>query len=171
MSRRRKRKVLGPPPRPRRRFRIPNWGPLADGCLIVIGSVILIFVVGALYTGWEYIDRMRYDRVTARVLSVETSCLFERTSGGRSPTTTRSEEFPCAEEAERRVAGQRGSLIRFLTVAYRYTSPRDGMAYSGSLHREAINFPPDVRAGGSMPVYSLKSDPSRSRGLYQWPVD
>ena len=114
---------------------------------------------------------MRYDRVTARVISVETSCLFERTSGGRSPTTTRSEEFPCAEEAARRAGGQRGELIQFLTVAYRYHSPRDGRAYSGTLHRESSDFPPDVHAGGSMPVYSRKSDPGRSRGIYQWPVD
>jgi hypothetical protein len=56
-------------------------------------------------------------------------------------------------------------------VTYTYTSPVDGRTYHGALHRDADDFPPDVRAGGEMPVYSLKADPSRSRGIYQWPVD
>jgi hypothetical protein len=40
-----------------------------------------------------------------------------------------------------------------------------------TLHRDEVDFPPDVRPGGEMPVYSLKADPGRSRGIYQWPVD
>ena len=139
---------------------------------MVLITLILFAIIGGLLIGWDYLDRRRYDRVIARVFSVETSCLFERRIGGsRNEIVSRSDEFPCAEEAERRAAGARGELIRVLTVAYRYTSPANGMAYSGSLHRDATDFPSDVRPGGTMPVYSLKSDPSRSRGLYQWPVD
>ena len=171
MSRRRRKKAQGPPPRPRRRFRIPNWGPLADGCFITIGAIILCAILGGLFIGWDYVDRLRYDRVTARVTSVETSCLLEHRSGGRNSTITRSGEFPCADEADWRAAGWRGELIQVLTVAYDYTSPRDGLVHSGTLHRDAADFPEDVRPGGSMPVYSLKSDPARSRGIYQWPVD
>lgn len=171
MSRRRRRKAEEPPPGRRRRFRIPNWGPLADGCLIILGFLILFAILGVLFIGWDYVDRLRYDRVFARVHSVETSCLFEERSGGRTQTISRSGEFPCAQETERRAAGERGELIRVLTVAYRYTSPRDGMAYQGRLHRDAVDFPADVHPGGAMPVYSLKSDPAQSRGLYQWPVD
>jgi hypothetical protein len=168
---RRRRTQTAPVQARKRRFRLPAPHPLTDGCLVTGGLILFMLVCFALFIGWDYLDRLRYDRVTARILSVETSCLFERRSGGRSPTITRSAEFPCAEGAERRASGQRGELIRFLTVAYRYTSPRDGMSYSGTLHREAIDFPQDVRAGGTMPVYSRTSDPGRSRGLYQWPVD
>ena len=171
MKRRRRRKAQGSPPPPRSRWHIPNWGPLADGCLITLGIILFGVILGGLFIGWDYVDRLRYDRVFARVISVETSCLFERRSGGRTQTISRSEEFPCAEEAGRRAAGQRGELIPVLTVAYRYTSPRDGRSYPGRLHRDAVDFPPGVRPGGSMPVYSLKSDPTRSRGIYQWPVD
>ena len=151
------------------RHREPH--PLRDSCLVLAGILLLLLVCLALFIGGDYIDRTRYDRVFARILRVEQSCLFEHRSGGRSQTITRSEEFPCAEEAERRADGGRGDLIQVLTVAYRYTSPRDGLTYQGRLHRDAVDFPPDVRAGGTMPVYSLKSDPGRSRGLYQWPVD
>ena len=168
-ARRERREELGPPRR--RRFAIRNWGPLADGCFIVLAILLLLVIGTALAIGWDYIDRTRHDRVTAQVISVETSCLLEHRSGGRNSTVTRSEEFPCAEEAERRAAGLRGELIRFLTVTYLYTSPRDGMEYSGRLHREEIDFPPGVRAGGTMPVYARKSDPGRSRGIYGWPVD
>ncbi len=171
MSRRRKRKGRRPAPRRPRRPRDPNEGLLATGVVILLITLILFAIVGGLLIGWDYLDRRRYDRVIARVISVETSCLFEQRSGDRIQVVSRSDEFACAEEAGRRAAGERGELIRVLTVAYRYTSPGNGMAYSGSLQRDATDFPSGVHPGGTMPVYSLKSDPGRSRGLYQWPVD
>jgi hypothetical protein len=78
--------------------------------------------------------------------------------------------MPCDQAAQQAPAAH-AHVIETLSVTYTYTSPADGRTYDGALHRDAVDFPPDVRVGGEMPVYSLKADPSRSRGIYQWPVD
>ena len=41
------------------------------------GILFLILAVGALAIGWDYFDRRHYDRVIARVASVETNCVLE----------------------------------------------------------------------------------------------
>ena len=148
---------------------------VADGFL-GLGCLVLLIVVGlGLFIGWDYFDRTRYNRVTARIASVETSCVLEwpppRDPGWwESASARRSEEMPCAE-ARPQARGDRPQVIEVRTVTYSYTSPRDGRTYPGRIHTDARYLPPDVRAGGEMIVYSLKADPSRSRGIYQWPVD
>ncbi len=157
-----------PPPPPFRRA-------VFDGFLM-IGCIGLLLVVGlGLFIGWDYLDRMRYDRVTARVTAVATSCVLEwppprDPACWESSDYRRSEEMPCAE-ARPQARGDNPRVVEILTVDYRYTSPRDGRAYRGTIHTDAVDLPPGVRAGGEMPAYSLKSDPSRSRGIYRWPVD
>ena len=78
--------------------------------------------------------------------------------------------MPCAD-ARPRVRGDNPRLVEIRTVTYSYTSPRDGRTYPGRIHADAADLPPDIRAGGDMVAYSLKADPSRSRGIYHWPVD
>ena len=159
---------LGPP--------APSFArSVADGFL-GLGCIVLLLVIGlGLFIGWDYFDRTRYNRVAARVASVETTCLLEwppprDPAWWESASARRSEEMPCAR-ARPLARGDNPRLIEVRTVTYSYTSPRDGRTYPGTLHEDARDLPPDVRAGGEMIVYSLKADPSRSRGIYPWPVD
>jgi len=159
------------PPIPPRSFR----QTLTDGFL-GCGCIVLLLVVGlALFIGWDYFDRNRYNRVSARVLTVARSCVLE----GEAPQDPalweesgrpRSGEMQC-DEARRQAPIVHAAVIETMSVTYTYTSPVDGRNYRGALHRDAVDFPPDVRVGGEMPVYSLSAEPSRSRGIYQWPVD
>jgi len=160
-----------PPPPPPRTFR----QTMTDGFL-GCGCIVLLFVVGlGLFIGWDFFDRIHYDRVSARVLTVVRSCVLEG-EALRDPAIwedsgrPRSEEMPC-DEARRRAPISHTNVIETLSVTYTYTSPVDGRTYDGALHRDAVDFPPDVHTGGEMPVYALKADPGRSRGIYQWPVD
>ncbi|HEY5712458.1 MAG TPA: hypothetical protein VIT38_11240 [Allosphingosinicella sp.] len=158
------------PPAPR------GFRQAATDNLLGCGCIVLLFVIGlGLFIGWDYLDRTRYNRVSARVLTVARSCLLEWEAPrdplpGQSSERPRSGEMPC-DQARRQAPSARASVIERLAVTYAYTSPVDGQTYRGTLHRDAIDFPPDVRVGGEMPVYSLKTDPGRSRGIYQWPVD
>jgi hypothetical protein len=151
------------------------WSVATDyslGC----GCLVLLFVIGlGLFIGWDYFDRTHYNRVSARILTVARSCVLQ----GQAPRDPlpwedfgppRSAEMPC-EQARLQAPTSNRTVVEIMSVTYTYTSPVDGRTYPGALHRDAVGFPPDVRAGGEMPVYSLKADPSRSRGIYQWPVD
>lgn len=160
-----------PPPPPPRTF----WQGAIDN-LLGCGCLVLLFAGGlGLVIGWDYFDRIHYNRVSARVLTVARSCVLEG-EALRDPAIwedsgrPRSDEMPC-DEARRQAPTSHTTVVETLSVTYTYTSPVDGRSYSGALHRDAVDFPPDVRAGGEMPVYSLKADPGRSRGIYQWPVD
>jgi hypothetical protein len=141
-----------------------------------LGCIVLVLACGlGLFIGWDYFDRTRYNRVAAHVHSVETSCLLEwepprDPAWWESSTPRRSAEMPCAE-ARPQARGINPRLVELKTVTYSYRSPADGRIYPGRLHGESTDFPPDVRPGGEMIAYALKADPSRSRGLYQWPVD
>jgi hypothetical protein len=159
-----------PPPPPRTFLQTVTDNLLGCGC------IVLLFVGGlGLVIGWDYFDRIHYNRVSAHVLTVARSCVLEG-EALRDPAIwedsgrPRSDEMPC-DEARRQAPTSHTTAIETLSVTYTYTSPVDGRTYSGALHRDAVDFPPDVRAGGEMPVYSLKADPGRSRGIYQWPVD
>jgi hypothetical protein len=141
-----------------------------SAAFLILGGMFVLLVIGfGLVIGWNYFDRTRYDRVTARVASVDKTCVLEWPSR-EDNSPRRSEEMPCAEAAPR-ARGDNPRVIEVLTVTYSYTSLRDGRTYRGTLDADAHYFPADVRAGGEMPVYALKADPSRSRGLYGWPVD
>ena len=160
---------------PRRHRRVRYGKGLTDsflGC----GCIVLLLLVGfALFIGWDYFDRTHYNRVSARIRTVARRCVLQW-EAPRDPAIweksgpTRSDEMAC-EQAERQAPTEHAHVVETLSVTYTYTSPVDGRSYNGSLHRDAVDFPPDVRTGGEMPVYSLKADPSRSRGIYQWPVD
>jgi hypothetical protein len=159
---------LPPPPR-------TFWQTVTDN-LLGCGCLVLLFLGGlGLVIGWDYFDRIHYDRVSAHVLTVARRCVLEW-EAPRDPAfwedsgRPRSDEMPC-DQAAQQGPTSRGRVIETLSVTYTYTSPVDGRTYQGALHRDAADFPPDVRAGGEMPVYSLKADPGRSRGIYQWPVD
>ena len=154
----------------------PSFGRHVVDSVLGLGCIVFLIVGGlGLFIGWNYFDRRHYDRVTARVASVETSCALEwpppRDPGWwESAGARRSEEMACAE-ARPRVRGDNPRLIEIRTVTYSYTSPRDGRTYPGTIHADAVDLPPDVRAGGEMVAYSLKADPGRSRGIFGWPVD
>jgi len=154
----------------------PSFGRSLVSNLLGVGCVVFVIAGGAgLFIGWDYFDSTHYDRVSAQVHSVQTSCLLEwepprDPAWWESSTARRSGEMPCAE-AMPQVRGMNPRLIEFKTVTYSYRSPVDGRTYPGSLHRESAYFPPDVHAGGEMIAYSLKVEPSRSRGMYLWPVD
>jgi hypothetical protein len=152
-----------PPPPPPRTFR----QTVTDGFL-GCGCIVLLFLVGlGLFIGWDYFDRTHYNRVSAHVRNVARSCVLEWEARSGRP---RSDEMPC-DQAEQQAPTAHARVIETLSVTYTYTSPVDGRTYEGALHRDAVDFPLDVRAGGEMPIYSLKADPGRSRGIYQWPVD
>jgi hypothetical protein len=152
-----------PPPSPPRSF-LQRMTDNLLGC----GCIVLLFGAGfVLFIGWDYFDRTHYNRVSAHVLTVARSCVLQST--GRY-ADYRSGEMPC-DQAPRQPPTSQTRVVETLSVTYTYTSPVDGRTYRGALHRDAVDFPPDVRAGGEMPVYSLKADPSRSRGIYGWPVD
>jgi hypothetical protein len=160
-----------PSPLPPRTFRQTMTDNLL-GC----GCIVLLFVGGfGLFIGWDYFDRTRYNRVSAHVLTVTRNCVLEW-EAPRDPAIweksgpRRSDEMPC-EQARQQIHDMNPRAIEVMAVSYTYTSPIDGRTYQGALHRDAVDFPPDVRAGGEMPVYSLKADPGQSRGIYQWPVD
>jgi hypothetical protein len=160
-----------PPPPPPRTFRQTVTDSFL-GC----GCIVLLLVGGfGLFIGWDYFDRTHYNRVSAHVLTVAGSCLLEW-EAPRDPALweksgrPRSDEMPC-DQAAQQAPTAHARVIETLSVTYTYTSPVDGRTYNGALHRDAVDFPPDVRVGGEMPVYSLKADPGRSRGIYQWPVD
>jgi hypothetical protein len=136
----------------------------------------LILVAGfGLFIGWDYFDRTHYNRVSAQVRTVVRSCVLEW-EAPRDPLPwekggpRRSEEMPC-DTAGPQAREQHARVVETMTVTYTYRSPVDGRTYPGALHRDAFEFPPDVRAGGEMPVYVLRADPSRSRGIYGSPVD
>jgi hypothetical protein len=163
-------KALPPPPPPRTLRERATDGFLGCGC------IVLLFVVGlGLFICWDYFDRIHYNRVSAHVRSVARNCVLEW-EAPRDPALweksgrPRSEEMPC-DQAAQQAPTAHAHVIETLSVTYTYTSPVDGRAYDGALHRDAVDFPPDVRVGGEMPVYALKANPGRSRGIYQWPVD
>ena len=154
----------------------PSFGRHLVDSMLGLGCLVFLIVGGlGLVIGWDYFDRRHYDRVIARVATVETNCVLEwpppRDPGWwESAGARRSEEMPCAQ-AMPQVRGDNPGLIEIRTVTYSYTSPRDGRTYPGTIHADARDLPPDVRAGGDMPAYSLKADPGRSRGIFGWPVD
>jgi hypothetical protein len=154
----------------------PGFGRSVTDGMLGCGCIALLIVGGVgLVIGWDYFDRTRYNRVSARVHSVAIGCVLEW-EAPRDPAPweksgpRRGAEMAC-DEARRQTRGFNPRVVEVRTVTYSYTSPADGRTYPGALHADTSDFPPGVRAGGEMPVYALKADPSRSRGVYGWPVD
>jgi hypothetical protein len=133
-------------------------------------ALVIVAVGAAGLTAYDQYDkRVNFQRVDARISSVNDQCYMEKvTREGITKTTSTSEPLRCelAKILAREHPKWQGSAVKHrIEVRFTFVSPVDGATHTSSLEMSAFPGDRPLRAGEILPVLASKTKADETRAI------